>query len=79
MNAPADFTVADDGGRRTLRLTGALTLARLGDLPARLEQVDPAPAAIDLSGIERMDTVKSAGAFIRAQDGAECRRGQARV
>ena len=57
MTAPADFTVADEAGRRTLRFTGALTLARLQDLPARLDQVAPAPAAVDLSGIERMDTV----------------------
>ena len=57
MNAPADFTVDDEGGRRFVRFTGALTLARLQDIPARLAQVDPAPAAIDLSGIERMDTV----------------------
>jgi phospholipid/cholesterol/gamma-HCH transport system permease protein len=57
MNAPADFTVADEAGRRTLRFTGALTLARLRDLPARLAAVEPPPAAVDLSGVERMDTV----------------------
>ncbi|MDB5689776.1 MAG: hypothetical protein JWL91_1652 [Sphingomonas bacterium] len=57
MSAPADFTVADEDGRRTLRFTGALTLARLQDLPSRLDRIEPAPTAIDLSGIERMDTV----------------------
>jgi phospholipid/cholesterol/gamma-HCH transport system permease protein len=53
----ADFTQDD----RTLRFTGELTLARLGDVPARLEDVSPAPNAVDLSGIERIDTV---GAWI---------------
>jgi phospholipid/cholesterol/gamma-HCH transport system permease protein len=57
MSAPADFTLADEDGRRTLRFTGTLTLARLQDVPARLEQVDPAPVTVDLSGVERMDTV----------------------
>jgi phospholipid/cholesterol/gamma-HCH transport system permease protein len=55
--APADFTVADEDGRRTLRFTGMLTLARLQDMPQRLAAVEPAPAALDLSGVERIDTV----------------------
>ncbi len=53
MKAPADFRF-DDG---TLRFTGWLTLARIGDLPARLDALSDAPRAIDLSGIERIDTV----------------------
>jgi phospholipid/cholesterol/gamma-HCH transport system permease protein len=57
MIAPADFNV--DG--ETLRFTGALTLAWLRDVPQRLERLDPPPRAIDLSGVERMDTV---GAWI---------------
>ncbi|WP_294393424.1 MlaE family lipid ABC transporter permease subunit [uncultured Sphingomonas sp.] len=55
MTAPADYTLSDDG--RTLRFTGALTLARIGDLPQRLDNVATTPQQIDLSGIERMDTV----------------------
>jgi phospholipid/cholesterol/gamma-HCH transport system permease protein len=55
MTAPADFALADDG--RTLRFAGALTLARIGDLPTRLDALDPVPERIDLAGIERMDTV----------------------
>ncbi|HEY0270562.1 MAG TPA: MlaE family lipid ABC transporter permease subunit [Sphingomonas sp.] len=53
----ADFTQDD----RTLRFTGELTLAKLGDLPARLEAISPAPDAVDLSRVERIDTV---GAWI---------------
>ncbi|HET8613819.1 MAG TPA: MlaE family lipid ABC transporter permease subunit [Sphingomonas sp.] len=51
--APADFTEQD----RTLRFTGRLTLARLGDLPQRLDALDPPPQAVDLSKVERIDTV----------------------
>jgi len=50
---PADFAQDD----RTLRFTGAWTLAQLGDVPARLEHIDDTPEIIDLSGVERMDTV----------------------
>jgi len=53
MTSPADFAIEDD----TLRFSGALTLARLGDLPARIEAIRTPPAKIDLSSIERMDTV----------------------
>src|SRR5687767_15810290 len=54
--AAADFTL-DDG---ILRFTGALTLAGLDDLPRRLTTLDP-PRQIDISGVERIDTV---GAWI---------------
>ena len=53
MTAPADFTI-DDG---TLRFTGALTLAQIGNLPARLEGLAASPRRIDLGAVERMDTV----------------------
>ncbi|SFS04470.1 ABC transporter permease [Sphingomonas jatrophae] len=48
-------TFTQDGD--VLRLSGAVTLARLGDLPERLEALSPPPARIDLSGIDRIDTV----------------------
>ncbi len=58
MTGPAaDFTEQDE----TLRFSGALTLAQLGDLPARLERLQRPPRTVDLSGIERIDTV---GAWI---------------
>jgi phospholipid/cholesterol/gamma-HCH transport system permease protein len=40
-----------------LRFTGDLSLARLGDLPNRLESFDGSVSKIDLSGIDRMDTI----------------------
>jgi phospholipid/cholesterol/gamma-HCH transport system permease protein len=55
MSAPADFELADD--RRTLRFSGWLTLANLGTMPRRLEELDAAPDRIDLAKVERMDTV----------------------
>lgn len=54
MTAPAaDFT--EDNG--TLRFTGPLTLARLGDLPRRLERLRSPPRSVDISGVERIDTI----------------------
>ena len=67
MSAPADFTLDEQGSGRVLRFSGSLTLARLRDLPERLAGVKP--TGIDLSGVERMDTV---GAWIvhrAARDG----------
>jgi phospholipid/cholesterol/gamma-HCH transport system permease protein len=56
MNGRADFQ--QDGG--TLRFAGDLLLARIGDLPERLEAVGDVKQ-IDLSGVGRIDTV---GAWI---------------
>lgn len=60
MAARADFEadVGTDGA--DVRFSGRLTLARLGDLPARLDALGPI-ATLDLSGVERIDTV---GAWI---------------
>ena len=49
----ADFTEDD----RTLRFTGEWTLARLGNVPVRLERLSTAPDTLDLSGVERIDTI----------------------
>ncbi|WP_404367066.1 ABC transporter permease [Sphingomonas sp. MMS24-J45] len=43
--------------RDTVRFTGSLSLAKIGDLPERLRAFDGAVARVDLSAIERMDTV----------------------
>ena len=56
MRAPADFE-QDGGSGGTLRFRGDLSLARLGDLPERLDRVDGQVAAVDLSGVDRIDTV----------------------
>ncbi len=41
----------------TARFSGDLSLARLGDLPARLDAADGRVARVDLSGVDRIDTV----------------------
>ncbi|HEU0043994.1 ABC transporter permease [Sphingomonas sp.] len=56
MTATADFEqTSADGG--TLRFRGDLSLARLRDLPDRLDAVQGGVKRIDLSGIDRIDTV----------------------
>jgi phospholipid/cholesterol/gamma-HCH transport system permease protein len=56
MSAMADFTEtgADDG---TVRFTGRLTLAQLGNLPERLDGFGGRVERIDLSQVERLDTI----------------------
>lgn len=64
MTGMVDF-VEDSGAHGlSVRLSGRLTLADLGDFPRRLEGLSPTPAEIDLSGIDRIDTV---GAWIVQQ------------
>lgn len=60
MVARADFDYEEGAGGAAVRFSGRLTLARLGDLPARLEDIGTI-ATLDLSDIERIDTV---GAWI---------------
>jgi phospholipid/cholesterol/gamma-HCH transport system permease protein len=57
----ADFTLSEDQGPRTVRFTGALTLAQVRDLPNRLQGVEGPVEAVDLSQAERIDTI---GAWI---------------
>jgi phospholipid/cholesterol/gamma-HCH transport system permease protein len=57
MRAPADFERSDDNGEAVLRFSGNLSLACLGDLPARLETVEGNVARLDLREVGRMDTV----------------------
>jgi phospholipid/cholesterol/gamma-HCH transport system permease protein len=56
MSAAADFS-SDDGREGVLRFTGDLSLAQLGDLPDRLEKHGGAVKALDLSGVDRIDTI----------------------
>ncbi|NIJ35621.1 phospholipid/cholesterol/gamma-HCH transport system permease protein [Sphingopyxis panaciterrae] len=60
MVAKADFDYDDGADGADVRFSGRLTLARLNDLPARLDALGPI-ATLDLSGIDRIDTV---GAWI---------------
>ncbi|MEI9852830.1 MAG: MlaE family lipid ABC transporter permease subunit [Sphingomonas sp.] len=56
MTAWADFAREEtDGG--TLRFSGNLSLARIGNLPDRLDAIQGDIRRIDLSGVERIDTV----------------------
>ena len=58
MSATATFERVDsDGGGTVLRFSGNLSLAALGDLPDRLNAVDGQVTRIDLSQIDRIDTV----------------------
>ena len=68
MTAPADFSPNDSGDGRTLRFTGALSMAQLGDVPDRLADYSGPVDRIDLSGIERIDTV---GAWVVHRFAAE--------
>lgn len=56
MSAPADFQHdAANGG--TLRFSGNLSLRSIGDLPERLAAVSDPVTDLDMSGIDRIDTV----------------------
>ena len=57
MSQTATFSPEQD----VLRFSGNLTLARIGDLAERLRAYDGKVSAVDLSGVDRMDTV---GAWI---------------
>ncbi len=63
MRALADFTIAPEGenGTATLAFSGPMTVSSLGALDTRLRAMDQPVARIDLSGVERIDTV---GAWI---------------
>ncbi len=61
MSGPADFTLDEDGESRVLRFSGSLILSRLRDMPERLDAAGVSPTDIDVSGVDRMDTV---GAWI---------------
>jgi len=60
MSAKPDFEQISDGGG-TLRFTGDLSLRLLGDLPNRLDAIEGDVGRVDLSAVERIDTV---GAWI---------------
>ncbi|HEY6916995.1 MAG TPA: MlaE family lipid ABC transporter permease subunit [Allosphingosinicella sp.] len=57
MNDIAQLDEVQEDGREVLRFAGPLTLARLGRLPDRLKEVEGRGMVVDVSGVERMDTV----------------------
>jgi len=65
MDDAAQYSlVEDDAGTTRLLLSGTLTLAAIGPLERALQGVSGAIAAIDLSGVEDIDTV---GAWVVCQ------------
>ncbi len=56
MSAMADFSASEAGGG-TLRFTGDLSLARMGNVPERLNAFAGPVKRLDLSGVGRFDTV----------------------
>jgi phospholipid/cholesterol/gamma-HCH transport system permease protein len=56
MTAPADFSPAGDHAR-TLRFTGTLSLACIGDLPNRLHGYEGEVDRLDMSAVDHVDTV----------------------
>ena len=52
---PENATFSTD--RDTVRFSGSLSLAQIGDLPERLRTFDGKVATVDLGGIDRIDTV----------------------
>ncbi|MBB4152729.1 phospholipid/cholesterol/gamma-HCH transport system permease protein [Sphingomonas jinjuensis] len=64
MSGQPDFTERDG----TVRFTGELLLARIGDLPRRLDGVSSGVSTVDLSGVRRIDSV---GAWIVHRFAAE--------
>src|SRR5437763_17034796 len=57
MSTVARFKDAVEDGRRVLHFEGDLTLPRLGLLPNRLDRLKGRGFLLDLSGVERMDTI----------------------
>jgi phospholipid/cholesterol/gamma-HCH transport system permease protein len=57
MYRPADFTQTLEGDTSVVRFTGGMTIAGIDGLPERLDQIHGDRLILDLSNVERMDTV----------------------
>ncbi|WP_375397497.1 MlaE family ABC transporter permease [uncultured Sphingomonas sp.] len=57
MSAQATFDGNREGDAATLRFAGSLSLPNLGDLPERLSAYDGKVERIDLSAVDRLDTI----------------------
>ena len=57
MTATADFASEQEDGRRVLRFRGNLTLLRVRKLTEQLEAVEGDGLVVDLTEVDRMDTV----------------------
>lgn len=71
MSVAADFTETTRDGSSVIAFTGSLTLKHLGTLPDRLTAHVPAKGAIiDLSSVERIDTIGAWLVHRLARDGS---------
>lgn len=61
MTQAADLTEREEAAGRIVALTGSVSLAHLGDLPKRLDDLAGPVASVDLSAVEHIDTI---GAFV---------------
>jgi phospholipid/cholesterol/gamma-HCH transport system permease protein len=68
MNEMADFKESGDGPERILALSGGMTLARIGTLPDRLAKLSDQPTQIDLTAVDRVDTVGAWVIYRLSQD-----------
>ncbi|WP_298400031.1 MlaE family lipid ABC transporter permease subunit [Sphingobium sp.] len=57
MNKVADLAEETRDGETVVRLSGSLAIACLGELPNRLDALQPPLAAIDLTNVDHMDTI----------------------
>lgn len=57
MTAQAEFTEEHTGSGRTLRFSGRLAIAELGDVPNRLEAIDGPIEEIRIDDVEHIDTI----------------------
>lgn len=57
MTKPADLTEDTRAGERVVRLSGALSIASLGDFPARLDALEGPVRTIDMAEVEHIDTI----------------------
>lgn len=57
MTSLAQYQIEEGEAGRVVRLSGAMSVASLGNLPAELSALDGTIAAIDLSGTEQVDTI----------------------
>ncbi|HMJ93387.1 MAG TPA: ABC transporter permease [Allosphingosinicella sp.] len=57
MASVARFNESNENGRRVLHFHGDLTLSKLGVLPTRLDRLKGKGVDLDLSDVQRMDTI----------------------
>ncbi|MFL6859129.1 MAG: ABC transporter permease [Allosphingosinicella sp.] len=57
MSSVARYSESVEDGRRVLRFQGDLVLSRLGVLPTRLDRLKGKGFVLDVSDVERMDTI----------------------